>query len=246
MFFSRKLVAPKTGAIVAGSIFLPMYFFGLSIVLGLLFYFLDIDTTATHGMFVMQFVHSSVTVIAVLLIFRNFLKDSIAPLGERSFGRFMLDLVIGYGACVIMANTLAIVYEALSITPPNENNDLVFEMLLHKPIPMAFTVVILAPIIEECLFRGILFAPLCRKCPIAAYIVSSVVFAGLHIIAGIGVNTPFELFLCFLQYLPHSLVLAWVYQRTRSIWGSIALHAMINAISTVGMFATSLLENLGG
>ncbi len=246
MFFSRKLVAPKTGAIVAGSIFLPVYLFGLSIVLGLLFYFLDIDTTSTPGMFALQFTHSGITVIAVLLIFRNFLKDSVAPLGERSFGRFMLDLVIGYGACVVMSNFLAISYEFLNITPPNENNDLVLELLLHKPLPMAFTVVVLAPIIEECLFRGILFAPLCRKCPIAAYIVSSVVFAALHIIAGIGVNTPLELFLCFLQYLPHSLVLAWVYQRTRSIWGSIALHAMINAISTVGMLGLSLLESLGG
>ena len=65
------------------------------------------------------------------------------------------------------------------------------------------------------------------------YILSSVVFAGIHVIGSIGVADWLTIVLCFIQYLPHSIALAWTYHRSGNIVAPILLHASINLMSLV-------------
>ena len=99
---------------------------------------------------------------------------------------------------------------------------------------MAVCTVLLAPVTEECLVRGALFAPLCRRKPWLAYVVTSVLFSLLHIVQHYEAGQALlPYFLTFLEYLPAGLVLGWAYQRTRSVWGPIALHSVINLLAVV-------------
>ena len=106
-------------------------------------------------------------------------------------------------------------------------------LLNYKPLPMLVCTCILAPVTEECLVRGVIFAPICKRNPLLAYVLSSVVFAGLHLLASIGEMSVMNAVENFLTYLPSGIVLGWMYQRTGTIIGPIALHCTVNTISSL-------------
>ena len=86
---------------------------------------------------------------------------------------------------------------------------------------------VLAPTVEEIAFRGILYRWFAERMrwPIAVA-GSALVFAFLH---GVPSLIPGILVL--------GAILAWVYERTRSIWVPIVLHGTYNAIVTTVLYA---------
>ena len=88
--------------------------------------------------------------------------------------------------------------------------------------------VVMAPLFEELFFRGFLFRGLANSWGwVAGGLVSAVAFGSAHM--QLSVMIP----LCALGFL-----LAWVYKQTGSLWTSIALHAIFNAISVVAWVAS--------
>ena len=84
---------------------------------------------------------------------------------------------------------------------------------------MGFTAVVVAPVCEEIIFRGYLYGVAKRFCgPFAAALATSLAFAAAH--ASLMALLPLALF---------GLLLAWLYERTGSIWAPIAAHACFNA-----------------
>ena len=102
----------------------------------------------------------------------------------------------------------------------------------HTPVGVVLFVVlavILAPLFEEIFFRGFLFRGFSSSWgwP-AGLLISAGVFGIAH--AQLDVFVPlFTL----------GLMLAWVYKRTGSLWTSISLHALFNAISVVAWALTA-------
>ncbi len=101
-----------------------------------------------------------------------------------------------------------------------------FEMLLDYKIAGFITVCILAPIIEEILFRGILLRGLLQKgiSPIIAIFLSSFLFGLAHM-------NPWQ----FLGAGLLGAVFGYVYYRTKSLWICMFLHALNNTISFIMM-----------
>ena len=100
---------------------------------------------------------------------------------------------------------------------------------------MLIGTVVLAPPYEECIYRGLIFRNLYGKSRWAAYIVSILAFAIIHIIGYIGRYSAVELLLAVLQYLPAGLWLAWSYAKGDSIFVPILIHAAINYVTITGM-----------
>ena len=97
---------------------------------------------------------------------------------------------------------------------------------------------VIAPISEELLFRGFSLTAWLRSVgPRQALVRSSLLFAGAHIVT-ITAETAGEGFLvalfAFVVRLPVAVALGWLYLRTRSLYGPIALHAVFNALQIVG------------
>lgn len=86
---------------------------------------------------------------------------------------------------------------------------------------------VLAPTVEEIAFRGVLYRWLAERMrrPVAVA-GSALVFAFLH---GVPSLIPGILVL--------GVLLAWVYERTRSIWAPIVLHGTYNGIVTTALYA---------
>ena len=85
------------------------------------------------------------------------------------------------------------------------------------------------------MFRGLIFRSLYGKSPWAAYIVSIIAFAMVHIVGYIGSYSPLEIVLAVLQYLPAGLCLAWSYTKAETIFAPILIHAAVNYITINGL-----------
>ena len=89
-----------------------------------------------------------------------------------------------------------------------------------------FDTVILTPIFEEIVFRGLLFATLRRRFGLApAAVLSAAIFAGAH---GYGV-------LGFAAVFWSGLLWAWSYERTGSLLPSMAAHAADNLMASLSV-----------
>ena len=108
-------------------------------------------------------------------------------------------------------------------------------MLRGSSFLMTLGTVVLVPPVEECLYRGLIFRRLYGVNKWAAYIVSIVVFALIHIIGYIGSYSPLELCMAVLQYLPAGLCLAWAYTKGGTIFAPIFIHAFVNAVGIYRM-----------
>jgi membrane protease YdiL (CAAX protease family) len=86
-------------------------------------------------------------------------------------------------------------------------------------------IIVAAPVAEEIFFRGFLFGGLRRGLPfLAAALVSAVIFGAFHYTGPHSLTVLPQL--AFL-----GLVLAWIYERSGSIYPTIALHVLNNALA---------------
>lgn len=87
-------------------------------------------------------------------------------------------------------------------------------------------VVILAPVIEEFVFRGIIFASLEKFGAGFAIVASALVFGMAHITPG-----------SFIFATGAGLVFGFVYYKTRNLWVAVAIHFVNNLLAMAGEYA---------
>ncbi|MGM0216877.1 CPBP family intramembrane glutamic endopeptidase [Enterococcus sp. AZ109] len=90
-----------------------------------------------------------------------------------------------------------------------------------SPVLMFFAMVVMAPVLEELVFRGFFFKFFFRKYPILAFVFSSVLFTVVHV--------PTD-FISFFTYASLALTMAFVYYKTRRIEMSMLTHALNNLL----------------
>ena len=116
-------------------------------------------------------------------------------------------------------------------------NDVAISAQIHDaPRSTMLIVVFLAPFVEEVLFRGYVFGNLRFSNRAAAYVVSCLLFAFLHVWQFAVIHQNLSYFLLMLQYLVPGFVLAWTYERSGTLWGSVLLHAVVNALAVWSIF----------
>lgn len=106
-----------------------------------------------------------------------------------------------------------------------------FMELLESPGWFFLVGVVFAPFVEEIFFRGFLFQGFRQKYGwVRAMLLSSVIFAVVHL-------DPASLIPTFIL----GLVLAYLYQRSNSLWPGIILHFLVNGSSLCAVFASTRL-----
>ena len=115
--------------------------------------------------------------------------------------------------------------DAEVLSPPDISPDIAFPGLAAVFTFQALAVV--TPVVEEMFFRGFIFAGLAPRLGVGrAMVVSSVVFSLFHLDIGV-----------FVPIFMTGLLLAWLYQRTGSLWPGVLAHAGQNALAlAVGVY----------
>ena len=172
--------------------------------------------------------------LCMLFLFHRFLGQSLS----QAVGHPVMlcqAVVLGlaaYFACNIVSTKLV---ELLIPSFRNLNNASMDTMQRSSFFLMAIGTVILVPPYEECIYRGLIFRSLYQKSPVAAYLISMLAFAAIHVMGYLGQYSPMHLAIATFQYLPAGLCLAWAYQKTDTIFAPILIHAIINYVTITGM-----------
>ena len=178
----------------------------------------------------LNFFYYMVNFLAVLLIFHDYLDKGLGQLLRHPI--VFLEAVVLGGAAYYALNYLSTwVIRLLVPAFSNYNDASIAAMSQGNYFLMFIGTVILVPPVEEVLFRGLIFRNLYGKNHIAAYIVSILAFAAIHILGYLGRYSPLELLMACLQYLPAGLCLAWSYARGETIFAPIVIHAAINFLT---------------
>lgn len=154
---------------------------------------------------------------------------------RRSFPRILLTAAAGLLTYRVLAVLTAVLIVLIDPGFANVNDQNISVLTQEHFWVMTIGTVILVPIAEEVLNRGVVFGSLFPRSPVAAYAVSAIVFSIIHINGYIGSVPPLTLFLCFLQYLPAGICLAAAYHISGSILTPILIHSAVNAIAIFSM-----------
>lgn len=104
-----------------------------------------------------------------------------------------------------------------------------------NPIFMIFSVVVFGPLVEELLFRGMIFGKLRRAFSFwPSGIISAVLFGVFHLNLVQGIYAAV-----------FGLVLAYIFEKTETLWGCYLLHALFNMSSYIISGYESALEKAG-
>ena len=110
------------------------------------------------------------------------------------------------------------------------------ELLAENPRAVFCVVCVLAPVVEETLFRGVLLGgALAKGRRKWGYISSIVLFAIYHVWMLPFTGYGWQSLLYAILYVPAGVVLARTYEMSGSLWTGIILHAVINAVSVITM-----------
>ncbi len=186
------------------------------------------DALSADGIFVLAVASDGALLVALMAIGRATLALRPGDLGFRRPSRDALRAAAATaGALWVASIAVNAVQTALAGPHPQA---LVLTISAHTgPLALALDLAtggVVAPIAEETLYRGLIFAGLAQRMPMAAAAaISAFLFAISH---GVGVLLPIFVL---------GLGLAYVYARTRTIWAPMLTHALINTISLVLVFA---------
>lgn len=227
----KKSAAYMTaGEQVAGTAFFVIYLVVLPFVTAPLFRFLGTLLGVTISSALQNVIYYYILFAVTLIIFHNFLGRTSRQFADNLGGAcrmLLVGLVALYGL-----NELAYrLTNLVMVNRTNLNDTTISARIDDAPHMTLLIVVFLAPFVEEVLFRGLVFGNLRGKSRAVAYVVSCALFALLHVWQFAVENQDITYFLVMLQYLVPGAVLAWVYDRTGTLWTSIGLHAAANALS---------------
>ncbi len=181
------------------------------------------DTHLNIALFIAEFLFA-------ILIFHKFLASS-AQLSLHTPFRCLRFAVLGLVLYYIGSFLVGLLIASVSVDFSNVNDSNIYTLVQENYALMKLCTVLLVPVTEELLYRGLIFRGLQKKNRLVAYLVSAGVFSMIHVVGYIGTASATTLLLCLLQYIPAGLSLAWAYEKADSIWAPILIHMTVNQVS---------------
>ncbi len=181
------------------------------------------------GSITANFIFYSISRLIALGLIYILLRRRKVSLKEFGFRKFSLKkaLLTLLASLALMVIGTIVVMVIVAILYPNidleQSQDIVFKNAVNVPqILMAFVaLVIIAPVAEESIFRGLLLPAFAKKIGfVGAAIITSIMFGAVHGQLNVAIVT-FVL----------GLLLAWMYKSTNSLWPAIILHSLKNLIA---------------
>lgn len=214
------------GARIAGWVYLPVHVFVLPLTLGAALAAVrgELPSDVTCNVW-----YYLIGLAFTLIAMWGFLRRSYDTL-SGSILRCIGILFAAYGLDVLLSLVLQLGAGFIGELP-SPNNDAVTRLAAADHKRMIAVAVLMAPLVEECLFRGVLFGAIRPRSRFWAYAVSIALFSLYHVWQYVVMYGDPKLLLSALAYVPVSAALTFCYEQTRSIWPPVFFHMCVNALS---------------
>ncbi len=217
-------------------IVLPLYVYCSSLIGSAIIQFMILElnismTYAAANAYLNLMVDGAMLIIVFLMLKDSMIqqiKEFFSHISEHILEALVLGPVLIYGANIV-GSLLVLAFGGAS---DSENQVLVESLLDAYPVIMSFCTVVLAPILEEMIFRGILFSWAYEYNPKLAHIISAFLFGFVHVMSSVLAGDLSEMIQIF-PYIFTGLVLSYLYEKHNNICVPIGAHAMNNLISII-------------
>ena len=225
-FLHEKLPALRPSEKYIGISYLVFQFALLPVLLQMVAEAFSVESDGT----VMNALYFAINFIATIVIFRRLLKQSVLQV-FRDPERLLFASAVGFGVYRVSGIVLGLLVMLLFPDFSNLNDSALIDILGQYPLLMFISTVVLAPVAEELLHRGLIFGWLQEKSVLLGYILSSLLFASIHVVQYIGLYSAGHIFVALVLYVPAGLCFSWAYQRSGSILAPIIIHAINNFLA---------------
>lgn len=215
-----------------GLVYLPMHYFILPILVSMLGSYVQkpISNAAAN------LIYYAPGFVLCFTVMYSYLRTGFDILLDKKL--FML-LSYFYTFCIYMMLSFVTSFLLLLIlrdSLANPNNVTVQKMIFAEGTgPYLAIAVLIAPIVEEVLFRGVVFGGIRKKSRWAAFTVSIVLFSFYHVWQYLLIEMDPIVLVYMIQYIPAGFALALCYEQTNCIWMSILFHMTVNLQSILAL-----------
>ncbi len=216
---------------IFGWIYLPLHIFLLPlIVVPLVALKVTAQTGAPLDSEYYNLIYYAISFVLIMVFMFRFLRASFSDLFDNFLGS-LKAIVFSYLLYYVAMLVISYLMSSIVDDPVNPNTEAAMSTVVSNFKVTAAISVILAPIVEEVLFRGVVFGTIRRKHRILAYAASAILFSVYHLWAYALIESDWTILVYLIQYIPGAIALAWCYERSGSIWASITVHAFINFLA---------------
>ena len=214
------------GAKIAGWIYFPIHVVVLPLFLGTALYLIagTMPSDITCNIW-----YYAIGLAFTLVAMWKFLRQSYENMLNRFAYSFAMILA-AYAVDLLLSLVLQLFMTFLGELPV-PNNDTILDLAGQNYRRMFAVAVFMAPLVEECLFRGVVFGTIRKKSRFFAYFVSVLLFSLYHVWQYALVSADPIYPLSAIQYDPVSNAVPYYYDRTRYISPPVFFHMFINALS---------------
>lgn len=182
-----------------------------------------------------SYIYVPLTSVIILYLSINVIKDSLIYLKENF--KKLIGHVLKFGGLCLISNIICGNLIRFITSSSAENQQSIIESLNKAPALTIFLGIIFAPIVEELVFREVIFKKIYIKFgKNAAYFVSSFLFALVHVLVSIlSGNWIATLFI--IQYFVIGYFMCLIYEKHKNVIASILLHFFNNLIAMIMLLA---------
>ncbi|MEH7121974.1 CPBP family intramembrane glutamic endopeptidase [Bacillus sp. JJ1532] len=189
----------------------------------------DMQTTAVTSWIVISF---TITLIISLAILRKEMKESLSMRNSTSAGTSIAWAIGGVFLALFAQSIAANIENLIGIEMGSENTQQIIRLIQASPIVVVISSII-GPILEEIVFRKVIFGTLHKRLNFfLSALISSVIFALAH----------FE-FEHILLYSAMGFTFAFLYVKTKRILVPIFAHVAMNTLVVIIQFNRENIEN---
>ena len=180
--------------------------------------------------------------LAIILLKRELVKD-LSVLKESSVKAVIKNILLSFAfyiISVIVAGILVSVISQLAevnLVDANNNQLAITEMISYSAVVSAFLTCVLAPFVEEIIYRKLIFSFIAKYNGVVAVIVSSALFAFMHEYSSLISYSVSQVLINSIPYFLMGVTFCVVYKKTNNIFYSIIVHALANVFALTVSFA---------
>ncbi|WP_249029944.1 CPBP family intramembrane glutamic endopeptidase [Tannockella kyphosi] len=176
------------------------------------------------------------TTLLLFVLLKDFIIDNIKSFFLKPFSNLVWSCTLGISlmyAMSLLGSLIIVLVLGTDAVETGSSNQQLFEALQSVgPIFMFLQAVIFAPILEELLFRGIIFRSLSNRNIYLAHFISAFSFGLVHVYSYLVAGDLTQL-IYMVMYILMGLALSIAYQKKGTIIVPIIIHLLNNGIAFI-------------